>query len=532
MEEDILSRYQENYAQYRTLSPEAFARGLVKCPDREFVDNIVHDCTFGVRIGYKGPREARSCVNWPSVAKLESHVQASIEKDVALGRKLGPFSCPPCATYMASPLGAFEKRSSAKVRVVHDLSYPRGNSINDFIDPEDYQMKYMSIDDVVKEVKKLGCHALMAKADLSDAYHHILVHKDDWPLLGSVFIDEDGNIWYYVSTVLPFGLRSAPKRFSGFALAAKLIMLYAGATYIDQYLDDFITVGHPGTEECQHNLHVMLSTFSDVNFTVNPQKVSSPTTVLEFLGIVIDSDLMQLRISKDRLEAVIAELSKWIGRTHAQKREILSLVGKLTFVSRVVRSGRTFVRRMIDTAKKVKLLHHKIYLSKDFKADVEWWLMYLPTWNGISVFYEDEWVSSDAMDLFTDASDQAVSGYFNRSWFVLPVSTQHSINWRELYAIVVAAATFGMHWQGKRINFHCDNMSVVYVLSSGTSRNPDLMCLVRELFFVAAMYQFEFRATYINTKVNLIADSLSRYNWRLFHEVAPDANPCMTQPVL
>ena len=75
-------------------------------------------------------------------------------------------------------------------------------------------------------------------------------------------------------------------------------------------------------------------------------------------------------------------------------------------------------------------------------------------------------------------------------------------------------------------------MCVVSVLSSGTSRNPDLMHLVRRLFFIAASCQFECKAVYVNTKVNTIADSLSRYNWALFREVAPHADYRMTQPVM
>ena len=167
-----------------------------------------------------------------------------------------------------------------------------------------------------------------------------------------------------------------------------------------------------------------------------------------------------------------------------------------------------------------------------FQADIDWWLKFLPSWNGISVFYDDEWTSNMDMHLYTDASDKAVAGYFNGDWFVLPATTSHSINWRELYAIVIAAATFGNQWQGKRIIFHCDNMCVVQVLCSGTSPNRDIMSLVRKLFLLAATYQFECRSIYINTKVNVIADSLSRYNWDLFHQFAPDANSQMSQPVL
>ena len=160
----------------------------------------------------------------------------------------------------------------------------------------------------------------------------------------------DNIVQYYVSTVLPFGLRSAPKLFTEFAHAARLIMLYHGASYVEQYLDDYITIGPPCLPVCTSNLEIMLDTFQDLGFTVFPQKVSLPTTVLEFLGIIIDSDKMQLRISQQRMDGVMEELSQWKNRTSAKKREILSLIGKLTFVARVVRSGRTFVRRMIETA--------------------------------------------------------------------------------------------------------------------------------------------------------------------------------------
>ena len=278
---DLLTVFKENYVSLRSLNPKAFEEGLVKCEDKRFVAKIVSDVSQGVRIGYSGPQESRACVNWPSAQKFDAEVRASIEKDVSLGRKLGPFPCPPCADFVASQLGAFQKCSgSSKVRVVHDLSFPRGRSINDFIDQDECSVQYLSMDSVVSAVKKRGKNALLAKADLSDAYHHVLVHPDDWNLLGSVYICENGNIGYYVSTVLPFGLSSAPAKFTDIAVASKLIMLYGGATYIEQYLDDYITMGPPDSQECQNNLEIMLQTFQKLGFTVNPNKVSKePATV-------------------------------------------------------------------------------------------------------------------------------------------------------------------------------------------------------------------------------------------------------------
>ena len=54
---------------------------------------------------------------------------------------------------------------------------------------------------------------LQIKIDLSDAFRHILVHKDDWELLGSTWpIDVNGEhtTVYFIDAFLPFGLCSSP----------------------------------------------------------------------------------------------------------------------------------------------------------------------------------------------------------------------------------------------------------------------------------------------------------------------------------
>ena len=145
--------------------------------------------------------------------------------------------------------------------------------------------------------------------------------------------------------------------------------------------------------------------------------------------------------------------------------------------------------------------------------------------------YEPHWTSSDQLDLYTDASNTAIGGFYNGHWFVeLVANLEHSINWRELYAVVLAAATWGSQWRGKQILFHCDNQCVVEVLRSGTSRSPELMKLIRILFYISATYQFNVSSEYINTKVNLVADSLSRLDFYKFWHLVPDADIVMTQP--
>lgn len=504
---------------------------------------IVRSCAEGVNIGYEGPRFYREYKNWPSAEKLAVHVQHDIDHDIDLGIKIGPFFTPPFPAFVGSPLGCFAKKRSNKYRVIHDLSWPPGLSINDFIDKDAFHIQYLSLDDVISRIKLLGPHTLLAKLDLESAFHHIPVRPQDFELLGSTFYRFNPNTnsyikEYYYDTCLQFGARSSPKLFSDFATAAKYVMEYNGASYTEHYLDDYITMGVAASDECQNNLQIMMDTCHDLGFSLNPTKICNPSCVMEYLGIVLDTNLMQARISEERLHDVLAELESWTHRRSATKRQILSLIGKLTFVSRVVRPGRTFVRRMIALAKRIPHLHQTVRLSSDFQKDVAWWIHYLPNWNGVSMFYEDQWISSVDVHIYTDSSDIAAAGFVAGAWFVVPFVhefqelIQLSINWRELFAIVVTAATFGHLWRGKKLMFHCDNMCTVEVVRSGSCRNEQIMDLIRKLFFICAKYNFELSTCYVNTHANDIADALSRLQFDRFRRLAPHADECMTMPVL
>ena len=103
----------------------------------------------------------------------------------------------------------------------------------------------------------------------------------------------------------------------------------------------------------------------------------------------------------------------------------------------------------------------------------------------------------------------------NSAWRKRPIV------WRELYAVVIAAATWAQHMKGKKVMYFCDNMAVVHILQSGVSKDAHLMDLVRELFYIAAKHGFEWSAKYLTTDSNGIADSLSRLDLARFQLLAP-----------
>lgn len=504
-----------------TLNINELKRGLQRHPDRHFVQKIIKYALQGVPLGYKGERKARCHDSWPSIYEHYDAVQKSIAKDVKLGRKVGPFTQPPLRNFVASPLGAFLKHSN-KLRIIHDLSWPPGRSINDGISPEEYKLKYITLDDITSVIKAMGKDTLISKLDLEDAFKTIPVSPNDWELLGSMLHveDNDGNIipQYYFEKVLPFGGRSSPKLFNDFADALEYIMHENGVSICKHFLDDYCTFGKKSSNECAKNLNIMLRTCHDTGFKVNYNKVTEPSTVMEYLGIIIDTHRMELRISEDRLNEIYSELCEWKLMRSCKKRKLLSIIGKLQFISGVIRPGRTFIRRMIEMSKSVKYLHYKIHLNKEFHRDIDWWLTYLHTWNGVSMFYDDHWLSNTALEIYTDASDLAVGGYFGSHWYIIKFEgpleflKNKSINYRELLAIVIAFGTWSKHFSQKRILFHCDNSSVVDIINKGTSKSSDIMELVRTLLMECAYNGFELRAEWIDTKSNILADNLSRLN--------------------
>ena len=120
--------------------------------------------------------------------------------------------------------------------------------------------------------------------------------------------------------------------FDLFASGLEFCMSLNGCSNVIHYLDDYYTCGEAGSLECADNLRIMLQTCEVLGMPVNPKKVEGPTSRLEFLGIVIDSNVMELQMSNERLDDVFVELKRWYSCYKGTKRELLSLLGKLVFL--------------------------------------------------------------------------------------------------------------------------------------------------------------------------------------------------------
>ena len=301
-----------------------------------------------------------------------------------------------------------------------------------------------------------------------------------------------------------------------------------------QYLDDFCCVS-ASKETAEKDLEIMLDTITEAGFQVQHSKTCGPARALEFLGIMIDTENKVLAISPERMDDIKEELSEWSNRKSCTKRQLLSLIGKLSFSARVIRHGRKFTRRLIDLSKKAKNLHHRLKVGEQARADIAWWQRCISSHNGIT-WLDDYWDNDAAIHMYTDASDLAAGALYRSSWTIMPFTNEHDwmaskmIAYREMLAVILGIATFAKDMSGHHIAMYTDNQVVYCCLSSGTSKDPDIMALIRALYYYVSVHGIKYKPFYLSTHRNAAADSLSRKDIIRFRSLCPNADVSMTKP--
>ena len=486
------------------------------------VNFVVQGLKYGFDIGFRGQTVPTQPKNLRSAMDNEELVTQAILKEIRRGHTAGPFSDPPFTVVHCSPLGAVVKKDGT-CRLVLDLSQPKGCSINEGILKEDYAVEYTHFDRATDMVKVAGQNCYLSKLDIKHAFRLIPVHSSQWRLLCYLW-----NENYFVDVVLPFGLRSSPGIFGQFArLVLWVIVTKYGIVMIVNYADDFFLVGGQDKQIAQQQLDTVILAFDEMGVPLAKEKIVGPVHNLTYLGIGINSNDLTIEITKERYEETMSLLPRWLQRRTCTKRELLSLIGKLSFVCKIVRPGRIFLRRLIDLSKTVQELHLHVTLNSEARADIHWWHAFLPSWSRISIILDPQRVLSSDIKLFTDASDRGFGAIFNKAWIQGAWNDERSsksIDYRELFAIVAAALTWGHLWEGRRIIFVTDNLPITQVWSSGSSRTPDIMSLIRTLFLHAAKWCFTVSFKHILGVNNPAADSLSRFQVRRFQQLMPEAD--------
>ena len=498
-------------------------------PDARFADWVIRGVTQGYHVGFSQHIRLKSAArNLPSSVANIQVVSDYIKSESQAQRIIGPITMPALLHIQVNPIGLVPKgRETNTWRMIVDLSSLEGHSVNDGIPTDICSLHYTSVDDALHYITTLGPHTQLVKIDLKSAYRILPIHPDDRHLLG---ISWQGKT--YFDQALPFGLRSAPKIFTAFADALAWALLVSGIRFQIHYLDDFLFFAPPFSPEGNRILHLALQVLSELGVPVAYPKIEGPSTVVTFLGIIIDTSRCELRLPPAKLDHLQILVATWLTRRSGPRSDFESLLGYLSHAATVVKQGRTFLRHLFSSLSAARGRSHHIHLGAMARADLQWWNAFLQRWNGFS-FFSPTFVPT--IHIFSDASGSFGCGALmaTTSWFQLqwpPSWTSVDIAVKEMVPVVVAAAIWGRTWQRTRINFHSDNTAVVAVLHKRSSRHPPLMHLLRCLYFYAAYYKFEFVAHHVPGASNTAADAISRNNLSLFMLTLTPPYPAPRQP--
>uniref|UniRef100_A0A1X7TB14 Reverse transcriptase domain-containing protein n=1 Tax=Amphimedon queenslandica TaxID=400682 RepID=A0A1X7TB14_AMPQE len=146
----------------------------------------------------------------------------------------------------------------------------------------------------------------MTKLDLKDAYFTIPIQSSIRQALRFSIQDP-----LYQFTCLPFGLSCAPWFFTKTLNPAITLLNELGVRLV-AYIDDILTLAE--TEEMARN-HTEGLTYllENLRFIIDSEKtVTTPTQEIEFLGMVVDSRTMELKLPGHKIRKLRQEATKII----------------------------------------------------------------------------------------------------------------------------------------------------------------------------------------------------------------------------
>ena len=489
---------------------------------------LIEGFSSGFELGFEGIRVPHFSKNSDSSNKNSKIVQDKLEKEIALGRIAGPFKSPPFKNFQISPLAVIPKRSPGEFRLIHNLSAPLGDSVNSGIPQELSSVKYQKLEDAIQFIKKLGKDTLMCKLDIKDAFRLIPISPQDYELLGFYW-----NAQFYFDMTLPQGCKTSCATFESFSTALHWILYnkfnVQRAVHI---IDDFLIIGEKGSPECQQGLDALTYLCNYLGVPIQKEKTVLPTTCIEFMGITIDTRQMETRLPPDKIAKIKERLTEMLNCKKTTLKNIQSLIGLLNFACCVVPPGRAFLRRIINLTHGLKYPHHRRWVTVEAKADILAWLEFIENFNGKSVILEDRWFDSDKLHLYTDASGMGFGLIFGNKWALgeWPSNWQaKNIAIRELFPIMLALKLWCEHLKQQCITFHTDNEAVVHIINTQTSKDSEIMVIVRQMVIILMKNNILFRAVHIPGVYNISADLLSRLQVQKFLKHEPTADPLPIQ---
>ena len=261
---------------------------------------------------------------------------------------------------LVSPIFLTEK-SSGGFRLILNLK-----KLNQNCDYHHFKME--TINSILRLVTK-DCY--FTSIDIKDAYYSVPIKADHQKWLKFIF---DGKLYQF--TCLPNGYCQGPLKFTKL-LKPPLAHLRLMDVIIASYIDDLINI-ESDFNKCLANGLKCVNLLLSLGFTINEVKsIFYPPQIIEFLGMIINSILMTVTLTKRKKDS-IKKLSQDIIKMKCPKiRKVARLLGKYSNSFPASKYGRLHFRSLQNDKDHCLKQNRgnfnaKMLLSKEAKKDIAW----------------------------------------------------------------------------------------------------------------------------------------------------------------
>ena len=118
-----------------------------------------------------------------------------------------------------------------------------------------------------------------------------------------------------------------------------------------------------------------------------------------------------MEVPQERVSECMGLLTEWLDKNEVTRKEVESLVGKLSFIAMCVKPGRLFISRLLEYLRGLPKAG-KVKVPGSVRKDLLWWRTFLPHYNGVSMMPMERWSLPDEV-VATDACLSGCGAWFD-----------------------------------------------------------------------------------------------------------------------
>lgn len=457
-----------------------------------YILNIVR----GVQIELESNPEQSA---WPLPYKFSSSDMEQIDTEIVSMYQKGVIEdVDNCEDVFVSNIFT-RKKSDGKLRIILDLS-----AFNEHV-----RYKHFKMDSIQTALDLMSPSCYMASIDWKDAYYSVPVAEEFRKYL--VFMWKNQLLQY---TCLPNGLASGPRLFT--RLSKVLFSQLRMEGFIStSYIDDCLLFGKT-LDEAKANVVKTVELSTKAGFVIHPEKsVLTPTREITYLGFILNSQSMTVRLTKERVHKIKTRCIKVLRAGSVTVHKFSHVIGLMVASFPGVKFGQLYYRRC-DNFKTKSLKEGRgdfrthITLTVGCRQDLEWWI------SNIEGAYRPVNPPPPKITLETDASNigwgACVKGDESRQTggkWSREEGKEH-INYLEMLAVWLGIQCFVRDKQNVCIKILSDNTTTVAYLNHMGGTKPKCNMLARRIWTWCETNNNWIVAAHIPGEQNVIADKHSR----------------------